>query len=60
MVFHWHFYQPYFIIIKSVGVVSCDNILAFYLGVSPSGKANGSDPFIVGSNPTTPANTNLI
>ena len=27
------------------------------LGVSPSGKANGSDPFIVGSNPATPANS---
>ena len=25
------------------------------IGVSPSGKANGSDPFIVGSNPATPA-----
>ena len=30
------------------------------LGVSPSGKANGSDPFIVGSNPATPAIHNLI
>ncbi len=30
------------------------------VGVSPSGKANGSDPFIVGSNPATPATTNFI
>ena len=32
-------------------------IMKIVIGVSPSGKANGSDPFIVGSNPATPASS---
>ena len=45
--FWFVFYQKYHILDKD-------------LGVWPSGKANDSDPLIVGSNPATPAKHNPI
>lgn len=35
-------------------------IMFVILGLSPSGKAAGSDPVIVGSNPTSPAKSLFI